>query len=234
MELSIDTSWELASIALAREGKVQAEITWHAGRNHTAQLIPAIEFLLQQGEVPLEGIKALMVAQGPGSFNGLRVGMSTVKGLAYALRIPVVGVGTLDIEAFPYAYSGYPVRPIIDMARGEVATALFQRQGNNWLKLEAEHIAAWDAVISQMGRDTIVCGRLSDSAFGALEERLGSQVIVARHAPPRGAGSLAMLGWQRMLRGEMDDPVTLQPIYLRRPSITQRKANNSLETEVKL
>lgn len=233
MELAIDTASERASIALAREGIVQAELSWHAGKNHTAQLIPAIIFLLEQGDLSLEGVKALVVARGPGSFNGLRVGMSTVKGLAYALGIPAVGVGSLAVAAFPYAYAGHPVRPIMDIGRGEVATALFQKRGGDWLKLEEEHITTVEAICSEIASNTVVCGRLPDRTFQLIEGLLGSKAIVVRDAPPSGAGCLAILGWRRLAQGEKDDPVALQPLYLRRPAITQRKGNLNLEGEVK-
>ncbi len=76
MELAIDTSTHVAGIALSSEGEVAAELTWHAGQNHTAELMPNLIDLLNRTRVNLSDIDALIVAKGPGSFNGLRVGMS--------------------------------------------------------------------------------------------------------------------------------------------------------------
>ena len=109
MELAIDTSTETASIALSSEGTAVAEFTWHAGQNHTAELTPGINCLLQQAKLGIGDITGVIVARGPGSFNGLRVGMGMAKGLAFALGIPLVGIGTLEVEAYPHAASGTPV-----------------------------------------------------------------------------------------------------------------------------
>ena len=83
MELAIDTATEIASIALSCAGEVQAEMSWHAGQNHTVELIPNLIHLLNQAKIELKGIDAIIVAKGPGSFNGLRVGVGTAKGLAF-------------------------------------------------------------------------------------------------------------------------------------------------------
>ena len=82
MELAIDTSTDFASISLSCEGKTIAELTWHSGQNHTVELVPNITHLLNQTKLSPQSLGAIFVAKGPGSFNGLRVGMSTAKGFA--------------------------------------------------------------------------------------------------------------------------------------------------------
>src|SRR4030042_2821251 len=103
MQLAIDASTEIASIALFSEGKVQAELTWHSQMNQTAELLPNVVYLLKQAKIELKDIDGIIVAKGPGSFNGLRVGMGTAKGLATALGIPLVSISTLEAEAFQHA-----------------------------------------------------------------------------------------------------------------------------------
>ncbi|MEW6034800.1 MAG: tRNA (adenosine(37)-N6)-threonylcarbamoyltransferase complex dimerization subunit type 1 TsaB, partial [Chloroflexota bacterium] len=97
MELSIDTSTELVSLALSEQGIPRAELTWTAGLNHTAELLPGVQALLRQIGTELQHVKAVFVAIGPGAFNGVRVGMSTAKGLAFSLDVPLVGVSTLEV-----------------------------------------------------------------------------------------------------------------------------------------
>jgi len=92
MELSIDTSSSTVSVALSRKGRIVALLTWQTTQNHTIELLPNLVCLLQQSKVELGSIEAIIVAKGPGSFNGLRVGISTAKGLASALNIPLLGV----------------------------------------------------------------------------------------------------------------------------------------------
>ncbi|MBF8264321.1 MAG: glycoprotease/HAD-superfamily hydrolase like protein [Dehalococcoidia bacterium] len=109
MELSIDTSSSIASLALTLDEKVLAEITWRCGQNHSVELVPSIDALMVKSAADKSSLTGIIVAKGPGSFNGLRVGIATAKGLAYALKIPVVGISTLQVEAFPHLTSGLPV-----------------------------------------------------------------------------------------------------------------------------
>jgi len=219
MEIAIDTSTDMASIALSHCGEVEAEMTWPSGQNHTVELLPNLLHLLQQAKKSLKEIDAIIVAKGPGSFNGLRVGVGTAKGLAFALGIPLVGIGTLEVEAFPYAPTGLPICPVQDAARGEIATALFQLQEGRWRKLSEEHITTVDGLCSEIATGTLLCGRLPPHIAQEIEERLGQRTLILK-ATLRRAGPLAELGWQRLQRGQIDHPTTLQPLYLRRPSVT--------------
>ena len=98
-QLAMDTATDIAGLALAEPGQVVAEMTWPARRNHTQQLLPGLLHLLAQAKVDLEDLDGIIVAQGPGSFTGLRVGFAIAKGLAYGLGLPLVGVSTLEVEA---------------------------------------------------------------------------------------------------------------------------------------
>ncbi|HAS05037.1 MAG TPA: tRNA (adenosine(37)-N6)-threonylcarbamoyltransferase complex dimerization subunit type 1 TsaB, partial [Dehalococcoidia bacterium] len=95
MHLAIDTSTDTAGIAIADEFNILAELTWSCGRNHSVELMPRMTKLLEDAGVKFEDIKGVVVAIGPGSFNGLRVGVSTAKGIAFSLDVPIVGIGTL-------------------------------------------------------------------------------------------------------------------------------------------
>src|SRR4030043_2225444 len=100
MELAIDTSTESCSIGLSHQGDTIAELTWHSGQNHTVELVPNIVRLLNPTKISTQSLRAVFVAKGPGSFNGLRVGISTAKGLAFSLSITMAGISTLEIEAY--------------------------------------------------------------------------------------------------------------------------------------
>ena len=221
MELSIDTSTDTASIALSSHGEIIAELTWHAGQNHTTELIPNLTCILEQVKLNLKDISGVIVAKGPGSFNGLRVGMSTAKGLALALNIPLVGISTLEVEASPYAATTLPICPIQNAGRGEIATALFQTKRGKWCRLVEEHITTVEALLPELKRRTIFCGRIPPEIVLQLRERLNRKALIVESAAGlRRAGYLAELGWRRLDAGDFDHSPTLEPLYLRRPAIT--------------
>ncbi|MFH1003763.1 MAG: tRNA (adenosine(37)-N6)-threonylcarbamoyltransferase complex dimerization subunit type 1 TsaB [Chloroflexota bacterium] len=222
MYLAIDTSTEIASIALAREGEVLAELTWRSGQNHSVELLPNLEHLLAQAGLTIEAALGIIVARGPGSFNGLRVGISTAKGLAFSRGIPIVGLSTLEVAAYPHALTGRPVRPIFNAGRGEIATATYQQQGDRWQTLEPEHLTVIDRLCAEIATPTVFCGEPGPAIIDELNQRLGGRAVIPPPAARlRRAAFLAELGYRRLQTGPPDDPTTLQPLYLRRPSITR-------------
>src|SRR4030042_1710764 len=199
MQLAIDTSTEIASIALFSEGKVQAELTWHSQMNQTAELLPNVVHLLTQAKIRREDINGIIIAKGPGSFNGLRVGMSTAKGLALALDIPLVGISTLEAEAFQHAQTGRPICPVLNAGRGEIYTALYQMRRGRWHKLAEEHLTTAEKLCSQISKRTIFCGDISPHVAHQLAEGPGRKAVILEGAPNlRRAGFLAELGWDRL------------------------------------
>ena len=227
MELTIDTSTEIAGLALSSEGKITADLTWHAGRNHTVELIPSLISLMDQAKVGIKDMNGIIVASGPGSFNGLRVGMSTAKGFAYARKIPLVGISSLEAEAFPYAHTGMPVCPIISAGRGELAAAIFQQKDGKWTRILEEHITVVDELASRIEERTLFCGRIPEDAAMRLREILGEKADMADSlAASRRLAALTELGWKRLKEGDYDDPPTLQPLYLRKPAITKSKKDH--------
>jgi len=221
MELAIDTSTETASIALSSKGEIIAELTWHAGQSHTTELVPNLNCILEKAKIHLKDINGVIVAKGPGSFNGLRVGMSFAKGLALSLNIPIVGISTLEVEAFPYAATALPICPIQNAGRGEIATALFQIKRGKWRRLIEEHITTIEELIPEITGPTIFCGEMQQSVMLQLEEKLGHKArIMKGPAGFRRGGYLADLGWRRLEVGDFDHSPTLEPLYLRRPAIT--------------
>jgi tRNA threonylcarbamoyl adenosine modification protein YeaZ len=223
MELAIDTSTDFCSIGLSCEGETLAEMAWHSGQNHTVELAPNITRLLNQAKSSPQSLDAIFVAKGPGSFNGLRVGISTAKGLAFALDIPLVGISTLEVEAYPFAFAKLPICPIHNAGRGEIAAAVYQLK-DTWHCLTSEHITTTDALCRQIKQKTVFCGEIPPSIIEELKKCLARYAIIPNAAARlRHASYLAALGWQRLDGGQLDDAASLQPLYLRQPPITQRK-----------
>ena len=212
------------STSSSGSGVVQAELTWHAGQNHSVELLPNLAHVFQIAGVTGKDISGVIVALGPGSFNGLRVGVSAAKGLSLAWGVPLVGIGTLAVEAFPHAPRGLPVCAISDAGRGEIAAALFQTRRGRWQQLAAERITTVDELCEGVERRTVFCGRMNEAIIAQIGEKLGEKaIVVSGSLALRRAGYLAELGWRRLESNDVDDAASLQPIYLRRPHITQAK-----------
>ena len=227
MQLAIDTSTDTASLAIAKDGEILAELTWRCQQNHSVELMPNLSQLLKQTKLELKSISYIIVARGPGSFNGLRVGISTAKALAFSLGIPIVGISTLEAEAHQHAESGLPVCPIFNAGRDEISAATYQRKSGQWHQLGGEHITTIEALCSEITGKTIFCGQISPAIASQLKVKLGERAIIPPPASRlRRAGFLAELGLKRLKAGDFDNSITLQPIYLRRPAITKPKRLN--------
>ncbi|MBI2851864.1 MAG: tRNA (adenosine(37)-N6)-threonylcarbamoyltransferase complex dimerization subunit type 1 TsaB [Chloroflexi bacterium] len=224
MQIAIDTSTGTASLALVKDGAMLAELTWRCGQDHTVHLLPNLAHLLRQAGVTLESANCIIVAKGPGSYNGLRVGLSTAKGLAFSLDIPLIGISTLEAEAYQYAGDGLPVCVIQNAGRGEIAAAIYQEKGSQWFQTAAEHITTAKALCEQVKDRTIFCGEVTAALAGYIKETVEENaVIISSISHWRRAGYLAELGLRRFQAGDFDNPATLQPLYLRAPAITQAK-----------
>jgi len=224
--LAIDTSTDNASIAVAGEERVLAELSWYCRQNHSVELMPSIMRLLGQAGTELKALKGIVVARGPGSFNGLRVGISTAKGLAFSLNIPLAGVSTLEAAAWQHAASGLPVCPIFNAGRSEIAFAIYQQKDKEWQQLAGQQLTTVDKLCSQIKSRTIFGGEPSEGVIQQLKQKLGSKTIIPPPAARlRRAAFLAELGIKRITAGDCDPPASLQPIYMRKPPITTPKRN---------
>ncbi len=224
MLLAIDTSTDTASLALVQGSEMLAELTWRCEENHSVELLPRLTDLLNQIKSSLQSIDNIVVARGPGSFNGLRVGVSTAKGLAFSLGVPIVGISTLEAEAYQYAETDLPICPIFNAGREEIATAIYQMKNNKWRQIAGEHITTLEILCSEITTKTIFCGEFAASIAKELKKHLKQMaIILSSPARLRRAGFLAELGQKRLKAGDYDNPATLHPLYLRRPPITERK-----------
>lgn len=224
MLIAIDTSTANASLSLVTDGEVVAELNWRSKLNHSVELLPNLNYLLRQAGCDIASAQAITVARGPGSYNGLRVGLSTAKGLAFSLGIPLVGVSTLEAMAYAFAAGGLPVCPMINAGRGEIATARYQMAGGRWTVLEDEQISTVSAVCAATSTRTVFCGELVPEMIKEIAGKLGDLAVLPSPAARlRRAAYLAELGQVRLSAGNADPVAALEPHYLRRPPITPPK-----------
>ena len=218
MELCIDTSTRYAAVGLSREGETLAELAWRSERNHSVELVPAIQTLMRQARVETDQIEAIFVAKGPGGFSALRVGMSTAKALAVALAKPLVSVATLDIEAQPYIGLGSPVCALIEAGRNRLYVGRYAPTAD--AATPAFGVVGHDEFASTVDADTLFCGEGVRAVADLLRDKLGSAARVVDVPPPtRRVSVLARLACRRWKESAIDDPAALQPLYLRSSQI---------------
>ena len=215
MFLAIDTSTRYAGVALADARRVVSCRCWFSTVNHTVELMPAVAQTLQGAGLGARDLEGIAVALGPGGFSSLRVGLSVAKGLALSARIPLVGLGSLELEAFPYLASGLAVCALLDAGRSEVAWACFGPDGR---RRGEDAISPPHQLLDRIAEPTLFCGEGVSAWAELFKERLGG-LVVAHPVPAVRLWSLVELGRRRLAAGEVSDLATLQPYYLRMPSI---------------
>jgi len=222
MELTVDTSTSLTGIALAERGLTIAESTWPSARNQTVELLPEVSRMLRKANLKVSSLTGIVVARGPGGFSGLRVGLAFAKGLAFSLGIPIAGVSTLAAIAWDRAEPGIHVRPILPAGRGEIYTALYQTGEGRLDLIEPERISTIDDLCASTSTVTVFSGEITPEQSCVLASALKELAIIPEGpADPARIASMAWLGWCRIESGDTDDAATLQPTYLRKPSITR-------------
>ena len=233
MILAIDTSTRSASVALSDGPRIVAGRSWHSLVNHTTELMPAVSQLLDSRGVRPHDLEAVAVALGPGGFSALRTGLSAAKGLAMAVRIPIIGIGSLDLEAFPFRESGLAVCALLEAGRGEAASALFTPDGTRVREdgitgpdelLEEISAMSFDRLRTNGGEEEtggliLFCGEGMPPWAESIREALGARAALCHTPPSARAGTLAALARERLESGDTDNLDALQPHYLRMPSI---------------
>ncbi len=230
MLLAIDTATRTASIALFDEKGVFGEASWRARENHTTSLMPELIHLMRLSGVTTEMLSAVAVATGPGSFTGLRIGLSLDKGLALARGLPLIGVPTLDSAAQAFAQQPLPLCAVLEVGRGRYAASFYFPRGMlvehtgdyviGELDYLAERIMAW---LSEQALDrALVCGEVDAHVRSTLLARLPGRVELANLATcVRRAGYLAQLAWHRRQMNQLSDLDTLAPYYIPTASLPQ-------------
>jgi tRNA threonylcarbamoyladenosine biosynthesis protein TsaB len=217
MLLAIDTSTIQTGLACYDERGLLGECVWRSGRDHSAQLLPQLSLLLRHLGIARDDIRAVAVALGPGSWSGLRVGMSTAKGFALARGVPVIGIGTLDALAYQHDRPGLTTTPLIRLGRERFASGTQPRHGDARRTIEPRNVTLAEIAAETTSR-ALFCGDIDPDVQAALRERLGARAIFpSPAASARRPGYLAELAWQRFQAGDTDNPATLEPIYLGQP-----------------
>lgn len=219
LSVAIDTASDVAGVALSEGDSLLGEITWRARQSHSRELLPSLDWLLTRARRSKDDIGAVIVCLGPGSYAGLRVGVSTAKALAYALEVPIVGVGRLAADAvFAAVVVEGPVFAVHAAGRAELAWAAYASDGDELLELAAPRLGSAEQLLAAVAKGAAVCGELEKLEDG-LKASLAAKGARLVSPPASRVIAIARLGWTRLLRGEVDNADTLVPLYLRAPAI---------------
>lgn len=197
--LAIDTSNYALGVALLEDNQVLGEYITNLKKNHSVRIMPAIQTLMKDCEKVPADLTKIVVAKGPGSYTGVRIGVTIAKTLAWTLKIPLVGISSLEILASGVGryFDGY-VSPLFDARRGQVYTGLYQYQHDELQTIEEDRLVmlvdrAED--LKNSGKAILFVGNDLPLHQAAIEAALGSQAVFAASTEqnPR-PSELALLG----------------------------------------
>jgi tRNA threonylcarbamoyladenosine biosynthesis protein TsaB len=217
----VETSTLMGGVALLDGDSLAGECRLNLAVTHSERLLVAVDHLLAARGWRLGDLGLLAVAMGPGSFTGLRIGVSTMKGLAFATGTPLVGVPTLDALAWTLPFASPAVCPLLDAKKGEVYTALYRTETGRLERLSdyrAQPPEAWAEELARSETGPIVFLGDGVTPYAPILARvLGDRACFAppSHRLPS-AATVGELGQRILARGETVDPATLIPLYVRR------------------
>ena len=219
LTLAIDTASDMAGLALGEGDELLAEMTWRSHQNHSRQLLPTLEVLLQRCERTKSDLEALVVCVGPGSYAGMRVGVSTAKALAFGLELPVAGIGRLAADARPFVLASRGRVVALQAAgRAELAWAAYERSDGGMREIEAPRLSRKDELLPLLQTGDVVCADLKTLSAELTSDLRALDVdLVEAHASR--VVSVLQLGSIRLARGDIDNLEALVPLYLRAPAI---------------
>jgi tRNA threonylcarbamoyladenosine biosynthesis protein TsaB len=220
--LAIETATRAGSVALLDSGRVIGQVLLDIAVTHSERLMAMVDRLLADCGLGPGDLEGLAVSAGPGSFTGLRVGLATAKGLAFALGIPVAPVPTLDAMASLLPFADAPVAPLLAARRGEVYCALYAWQDGAMAR-RWDDLALTPAEAAQrLPAPVIVLGDGVGPCWPFLARLVGVRVAPPTHAVPW-AAAVGQLGHARLAAGQGIEAGALAPRYLR-PAQAEVKA----------
>ena len=223
--LMIDTSGPACGVAIARDGKLLYEASLEIGMTHSQRLMPMVDAALAMTGMEMKDIDLFGAVVGPGSFTGVRIGVSTVKALAHAAGKPCIGIDALEALAMNVPEFDGMICPILDARAQQVYGAMFEPgvPPKRLLEDTAEKLAAFLDRVQATGKRAIFTGDGVAVSEKAIRERLGEKAVFAPAAQlGLRAGCAAMLAHQYADKAQ--DYITLLPLYLRAPQAERERA----------
>ena len=228
--LAFETSAKAASVALLENGKLLGEAYQNTGMTHSQTLMVMAEDLLKTAGKAATDVDAVAVAEGPGSFTGVRIGVAAAKGFAWGRDIPCVGISTLEAMAVSLgAYDGY-VCPVMDARRSQVYNALFAVKAGKLERIAEDRaisLADLGNELKNLEKSVFLVGDGSNLCYNTLSEGVPHLVLPAEHHMHQRAVGVAILAQQKLAAGETCHGGALTPNYLRLSQAEREKLEKS-------
>lgn len=218
--LGIDTSTKFCNLGLIEDEDILIEYTINGlKKKHSSILVPTIKNLLKTIDLKIEEINGIAVSVGPGSFTGLRIGLSVAKGLCYARSLPILGIPTLDAIAFLLKEIPYLICPVLESKKDEIYDVVF-RGGDSLHRVmdyKCEDIQSLLARLSLLEEKIIFLGDGIKKHQDNIKEKIGKNALfIDSQLNLPVASNVAFLGLNKLKKEEEDDVSTLSPFYLRK------------------
>lgn len=223
MLLALDTATKIMGLAIHDGKRLIAEQMWKANHNQTERLAVTIRELLQHHQLRMTDFTAVAVAVGPGSYAGVRIGVSMGKGLALSQSLPLIGLTTLDILATSQPrYTGTLIA-LVDAGRERVIAGTYRWSETRWVERGEARLLSWQEIFEQLDGPATLSGEISDEGYRIIEEAKQANPLLKVSIAPashqlRRTGYLAEMAWHALeARGKQAfSASTLVPVYINR------------------
>ncbi len=215
--LAIDTSTVLGGVALLDNELLIAETRLNVKATHSERLLSEIEHILKKSDLTINDIDVFALAIGPGSFTGLRIGLSTIKGFVFCTDKKFVVVPTLEAFAWNLPYCMHQVCPVLDARKKEVYAAIFRWSGDNFIKELDEQPLKIESLLERINIPTVFLGEGALIYKANIIDKLSEKAMFAPpHLMVPLPSNVAYLGMKKAHQGNFEDILKVVPIYLRK------------------
>jgi len=221
--LGVDTSNSIGTLVLSKESEFIGEVSLDMQKAHLRELLPTIDFLLKRTQLTVQNIDLFTVVVGPGSWSGIRIGVTTIKSLAHALDKPIIGVSSLDILAYNLRFTNHSVYPIIDASKEQVYYAGYHCSEAIPKRFTDHSLSKIEELVSKLKGPTILLG----NGVSKYEQKIiaisRDDVFIAPHFLNHIRGvHIAEAGFYKFRQSGPDDTLSLAPIYLQKSEAEQK------------
>ena len=216
--LGIETATKTGSVAIVTDSGVIAEYTLNIELTHSERLMATVDRVIKDTGLAVSDLDGFAVSIGPGSFTGLRIGLSAVKGLAFVTNKPVAAVPTLKALAWNLPYAQYPICPLLDARKKEVYAAIYQNQDGSLTQAMPEATIPLKDLAEKIADKIVFTGEGANLFRNEIQSLFGERAFFAPlSALVPSAASVAELGLMMLKAGGAADADSLTPLYIRRP-----------------
>ena len=228
--LAVDTATKICSVAVVENNALLSELTVNHGHTHSTHLMPMVDTLLSQCGLSVKDLDGFAITIGPGSFTGLRIGLSTIKGLAVATGKPAAGVSTLDALASQFPYAGCMICPMIDARKGEVYAAGYTYQDGTLRQIRPAMAVSPEDAVSSIAGTCLYVGSGARLYRDRITDAAGSRAVFV----PAGqndirAATVGILGLQQLSQVQPTHLSQLNPWYIRASDAERKLGHRSSE-----